>query len=227
MTRSRDTIVERQVREWIARRRARAGHRLAEEAKPVVTITGEYGSLADSVGEALAERLGWTLYDRELVTLIAERASVARSRVEAAEAGDRTYLGDLLDLMLSSDTMSSADYLTSLTDVVEYIASEGQAVILGRAANVVLGPERALRVRCVAPLPLRVRRLAHHRDIPIEEAAREVERTDARRTRMVKALFGVDPRDPIGYDLVLSTERLGVPQAVAVVEAALRERWPR
>ena len=103
------------------------------------------------------------------------------------------------------------------------IAERGRAVLLGRAGNFILGPERALRVRVIAPITLRVDRVARHLGVGLEEAARTVAREDDKRVRMIRSLMGQDATDPGAYDIVLSTESLTPEQAATAVVAVYRD----
>ena len=220
MAKSREQIVDRQVREWLARR-----PECRRTARPgqVITVTGEYGSMADTVGEEVGRRLDYTLYDRALIELIAEKFDVAPSLVEAAEDTDHSYLQQLLDHFLSTGKLKDAEYLPRLVEVVNMLGDRGRAVILGRGAAFILGPARALRVRCIAPRELRVRRVAEHLGLTLAKAEKETDHEDQRRVRYVRTLVGHDPREPAGYDLVVSTEVLTPAQAAGTVVATALE----
>lgn len=41
--------------------------------KRIITVSREFGSGGRSVGKALAKRLGWKYYDKELVKAVAEK----------------------------------------------------------------------------------------------------------------------------------------------------------
>ena len=95
------------------------------------------------------------------------------------------------------------------------------AVILGRGAPFVLGPDKALRVLVVAPAEWRAEKLAKRQGLSPAEATRRLEREDQQRCDFV-AQFGVDPNDPSLYDLVVNTHSLGHDAAVTLVIDALR-----
>ena len=44
--------------------------------KRIITVSREFGSGGRSVGKALAKRLGWKYYDKELVKAVAEKTDV-------------------------------------------------------------------------------------------------------------------------------------------------------
>jgi len=105
--------------------------------------------------------------------------------------------------------------------VIATIGKHGKAVIVGRGANFVLPPERRFRVRIVAPLELRVQKVALDSDIPVDEAKRRVLRTDSDRSAFVRKYFNADISDPINYDLVINTEILSVNAATDILCSTL------
>ena len=185
-----------------------------------VTITGEFGALGDPVAVEVSKRLGHTLYDRQVVEMISQKAHVEPTIVEEMEHHQRSYLQSIFDDVVHTVAMEPSSYCRRLHQVVGLIGSQGSAVILGRGANVILGPKRALRVRCVAPPELRVTRLAERLGVDPHQATRMAAEEDERRFRWVRKTVGGDIRDPTLYDLVLNTAFMTPTQCAAAVVAA-------
>lgn len=222
---SKELIVDRQIKEWLTRRKANKAIKAIKAMpipKRVITMTGEYGANGNEIGEIVAEALGYTLYDRQIVHQVAERAQVDDALVERFERSEHTFLQEVFDELMSNRRLEDTEYARRLTEVIALVGSQGDAVILGRAANILLGPTRALRVRCVAPRALRTVRIAQRLGLTRAEADRETEREDARRVQWVRDMVGQDPRHSANYDLVLSTEILSNEHAASVIVKAFR-----
>jgi cytidylate kinase len=217
---SKELIVDRQIKEWLTRRKVNRTPKPKKIEKRVITVTGEYGANGNQIGEIVASALGYTLYDRQIVHQVAERAQVDDALVERFERSEHTFLQEIFDELMNNRRLEDTVYARRLTEVIALVGSRGDAVILGRAANVLLGPTRALRVRCVAPLALRTVRIAQRLGLTRAEAEKETEREDARRVQWVRDMVGQDPRETSNYDLVLSTEMLSVEKAAKVVVTA-------
>jgi cytidylate kinase len=223
MSMSKELLVERQVKEWLARQRAR---KAAMQSAPVVTVprvvtvTGETGALGDSVAADVARRLGYKLYDRQVIEMIGQRAHLDPSIVEAVEDTERSYVQALFDDVVHAVTMEDAAYGRRLVEVIGTLASQGNAVILGRGANVILGASRALRIRCIAPADVRVARLAERNESTPAVARRHAAAEDERRTRWIRKMVGGDIRDPTLYDMVVNTADMTVAQVSAAIVAA-------
>jgi hypothetical protein len=109
---------------------------------------------------------------------------------------------------------------------IDQLVAGGGAVILGRAAAVVLaGHPRAFHVRLDGP---QTRRLA--RALAIERTDEETARsrlveTDKARARYVTAVYSVDPDDTRLYHLVLDSTVLETDDAVRILAAAAEAFW--
>ena len=222
MSWSKEALVERQVREWQARRAARRNRDRLKIFHRAITITGEYGALSNRVGEVVAQQLGFRFYDREIIEMISEKAKVDSYLVEKVETDRQSYLQEIFETLLGNRTINDSGYLRRLTEVIGAIGHEGSSVIMGRAANIILGGDRALRIRCIAPSDLRIQRNSRRLCVPLAEAKQATKKEDQRRTRWVEDLLNVDPLDPAHYDLVISTGQFSVDQCAALVVRSYR-----
>jgi cytidylate kinase len=198
----------------------------------VVTISRQYGAGGIRVGSGIAEALGYRLVGREVVEEAARRLGVhpdvARSRDERAPA-----LVEEVGLALAAGTPESGLAPTmddrSLADatgeVIRSLSDAGGYVILGRGGQAVLaGRPDACHIALVATMEDRFARIMASQGID-ERAARErCQRMDAERAGYVRRFYGVDISDPLRYDCVLNTSRLGLDGAVQVALTAVRQK---
>ena len=111
--------------------------------------------------------------------------------------------------------------------VVAEIAREGRVVLVGRGAAAILGErERTLHVQVVAPVGIRVERIAGRLGVPLDEAKKLVHESDGRRSKYHKEYYGRDSADPVNYHMVLNTGYLGLDgTADLIVREAGRRGW--
>jgi cytidylate kinase len=179
----------------------------------IVTISSALGSSGDAIGRALAEELTYTFADREIILKAAERLGQGVAELERLLEG-RPSLRERL-------TETRRDYLAAVEAVIWEFAAQDNVVLVGRGSTFVLQRIRhALRVRATAPLHVRARRLEAERGL-VPDAEEVVARNDRDWAARIRYLYDVALDDPLQYDLVLSTARLDVPTAVAVIRAAL------
>ena len=218
MTRTIEAIVEEQAHRWQLRR----GDHGADSHRPVVTVSRLHGARGGEVARNLAAELDLDLFDREIIQRIAESTHLSERVVASLEA-DRDVLSDWLASIATSNYLSPVEFRYHLSRVVGALAHHGGAVILGRAAHLVLGPGGALRVLVVAPFEVRVRTVAEREAVDEREARRRIVSVEAERKAFLMKHFHSDFADPTTFDVVVNTAVLGVAGACAAIRTAVQE----
>ena len=180
----------------------------------IVAISETAGSLGNEIGRRLAESLGWSFADREIIAKAAERfrADVAELRHGAEEKPS------LWERLTDSHRRFKAFVEASVLD----LAAQDNVVLAGLASTLVLRDVRhALRLRTNAPERERAARLHHTQGLTPDASLDVVRQTDRERAARVKFLYDVDVDDPLLYDVVLNTERTTVDEAVRYLHAML------
>lgn len=218
-----EQAIEEQMRRW---QLGRASPQAREEPRrPVITVSRQHGARGGDVAAAVARSMGLELYDREILTRVAEEAHLSERAVTRLDERDkRTLVTDWLAPLMSEGLMSPYDYMHHLTRVVEAIARLGGAVILGRGAHMILGPDQALRVLAVAPLEMRVATVAAREGLDGAAAGRRVSEVELERKAYLTRCFHAHHGDPTIFDLQVNTGVLGVEGAAAAICAAATAR---
>jgi cytidylate kinase len=225
--RSVNEMVEYQVQRWMAEQQKRVAERRSLERRPpIITISREAGALGTSLGRAVADQLGFRLWDQELVQRIAEQSGASETLFRAVDEHARGAIEDLLAGILLGDSFTEKEYVAQLMRVVHAIAQHGSAVVVGRGAQFVLTPDAAFRVRVIAPIDARVRNLASARGLSEREARAEVERIDRERLGFVRHHFQADGADPHAYDLVVNSATIPLAEATGLVVSAYHAKFP-
>jgi cytidylate kinase len=193
-----------------------------------VALSREAGTFGALVARAVGDRLGWPVYDSELLQRIADDLGVRRTLLESVDERRVGWLNQALESFASVPRVSEVKFVHHLLQTLLSLAAHGNCVIVGRGAVKVLPWATTLRVRVVAPLAYRVEAVAREHGISADEAARRVESTDHERRLFVQQHFQMDPEDPRNYDLILNAARFDVQECTDLVIAALdRVRKPR
>jgi cytidylate kinase len=191
---------------------------------PYLLISREKGAGGSAVGQLAGKRLGWQVFDKEIVDAIAQKAHVRRELIESLDERDRATLQDVVARLLSPQPIETAGYLAHLREVLLTLGHQGNVVIVGRGAEYILPSQFGLRVRMVAPVEVRVRRIASEGDLSLKAARVEIERSDRERTTAARRQFGQDPRDPLNHDVTINTAELTIEAATEVVLAAVQRK---
>jgi cytidylate kinase len=222
-------VLVRAAQHWEARRRAAAaaGDRSPTPTAFTIALSREVGARGTSVARVVGERLGWHVYDHELVELIAQEMRLRTSLLESVDERHVSWLEECLENFTSLPSVSESSYVRHLLETVLSLGAHGECVIVGRGTALVLPPATTLRVRLVAPLEDRIAFIRRQRGLSHEEAARYVEQVDRQRTHFTRDHFQKDPADAVNYDLIVNSGRFTVEECADVIIAGLRRLQAR
>ena len=191
---------------------------------PYLLISREKGAGGSAVGQLAGKRLGWQVFDNEIVDAIAQRARVRRELVESLDERDRETIRDAVEGLLHPQPMETSGYLTNLHEIFLTLGHQGDVVIVGRGAHFILPSQFGLRVRMVAPVEVRVRRIASGDKMSLKAARVAVEKSDRDRATLARRQYGQNVADPANQDLTINTGELSVEAATEIVLAALHRK---
>jgi cytidylate kinase len=212
-------LVEHQARRWDLE-----GRRPEPRRPPCIALSRLPGSGAAELGRRVAEKLDFGFFDIELLDQIAREQGIERRLLEGLDEHLRSGIERYVVDAFTRRAFTESEYLRAVVRAITAIGQRGAAVILGRGAPFILSADRALRVLVVASKASRVIRLARDRGVEPATAAAELAREDAARRQFFAHHFGIDPDDPVLYDLVVNTDSLGLDTAAGLVIEALRRR---
>jgi hypothetical protein len=191
---------------------------------PYLLISREKGAGGSAVGQLAGKRLGWHVFNNGLVDAIAQKAHVRRELIESLDERDRTTIQELVGELLCPEPIGIPGYLAHLREILLTLGHQGDVVIVGRGVEYILPSQFGLRVRMVAPVEVRVQRIASRENLSLKAARGEVERSDRDRTTLVRRQFGKNAADPLNHDVTINTAELTVEAAAEVVMIALRQK---
>jgi cytidylate kinase len=181
----------------------------------LITIEREYGSGGGVIAGQLAKQLGWKLWDHQITEEIARLAKVDRKAVLRCDERMDSRLHRLAKVFwrgsyerstpLGSQVFDTDRMMTMMQDIMDRIAKEGHAVIVGRGAPYFLRENPgAFHVFLYAPRAEKIRRLVADGSAR-EEAEELVETVDRERIAYVKHYFGADWPTRSLYHMMINT----------------------
>ena len=196
--------------------------------KSIITISREFGSGGHSIGEAVAKKLGYRFFDRELVNQVAERSGFSPEFIE--ESGEYASAKNSLLFAIATAnkyTMNGISMLDKLyieqTKIIEEIAQEGSCVIVGRCADYILREYRdCLHVFIHADMKSRAKRIVERFGEQERPAEKRLNEKDQRRKVYYKNYTGRTWGQAQNYDLCLNSGVLGSERCVELIAAACR-----
>ncbi len=189
-----------------------------------IAISREAGTRGPVVASLVGERLGWQVYDHELLELVARELQVRTKLLEDLDERHISWLQECVEAFGAVPAVREGKYVRHLIETMLSLAARGQCVIVGRGSPFVLPPSSTLRVRLVAPFDDRVAATVHDQNLPQHEAASAVRRTDRQRAEYVRLHFLRDPADPQHYDLILNTSQFTMGECADLIVDAARQK---
>jgi cytidylate kinase len=217
--------IERARRHWQTRQQAAAG----AATMPAITIAlaREAGAPGTSVAREIGKRLGWPVYDHEILERIAQEMGLRVNLLESIDEKRQSWILEGLEAFSEKPHVSENSYVRHLAQTVLSLGAHGECIIVGRGAAQVLPRKTTLRVRLIGEEQDRIAALSARLGISLQEAARKVAEIDRERSRFIKDHFRKDPADPHQYDLLLNISRWSVAECADQIVAALSQMKKR
>jgi cytidylate kinase len=202
---------------------------------PVITVSRLTGSGGATIGQRLAEQLGASYLNTQIIREVAHRLGI--SEAIAAQYNERAeaFIERLTRVLWLSDlsgapvvpepfTSTTQSFVEITRQMVREAAQTGNAVIFGHGAQFILaGQPGVLHVRFVAPFPNRVARVMKREAINHSEAERRVREEDQRRANHIRQFYNADWNAPDPFHLILNTALWDEEQCIRLVLAAVEE----
>jgi cytidylate kinase len=186
-----------------------------------VALSRQAGANGSPVARSVGERLGWNIYDRELLQQIADDMGVRSTLLETVDERHQSWLLECLESLGPASGVSQPGYVRHLVETLVSLAWHGQCVIVGRGAAQLLPAATTLRVRLVGSLSDRIKVMGARMTISQAEAEKLVQKIDRERFGFVPDHFHRDSTDPDGYDLVLNSSRFNILECSDLIIEAL------
>ena len=216
--------LEHAQRHWQERSREQSA---APAAALSVALMREAGTPGTSVAREVGARLGWQVYDHELLERIAAESGLRLNLLESVDERHKSLLTEWVEALGAVPAVSENTFVRHLVQTVLSLAALGRCVIVGRGSAFILPGERTLRVRLVGLADDRIEGAARRLGLSRSEAARWVEQTERDRSRFVRDHFLKDQADPHHYDLVLNSSRWSVAECAGFIVDAVNRQESR
>ncbi|MGN0814312.1 MAG: AAA family ATPase [Candidatus Coproplasma sp.] len=191
----------------------------------IVTVSREFGSGGRELGKRLADALGLTYYDKELVTEIAKQTELNENYVSTVleRGGYANYaftFGRSMPL-ISTAAAPVTDVLVAQQNVIKSIGEKGDCLIVGRCADIILRGMSPFRIFVYADNQSKIARCRAHakegEDLSDKKLIKNFKELDGGRKKLHELLGSVPWGDKAGYDLMVNTS--GVEEIKTVIPA--------
>lgn len=218
-------VIEKQMRNWELGRTQKPDvfPKSAEEVAQFVTIANVCGAGGNEISRLLSEKLGWPVFDREILTLMARDDNVRESLYRSMDERDLNWFENIFRTLMQQEFRKN-DYFHRLTQVILWLTRQGPAIYVGRSADLLLPKDKGLRVKLVASLERCVENFARFNNVPPDQARREIERIERERREFVENHFHIDPHTATRFDLQIRVDCFVASQVVDIIVCGMKAR---
>lgn len=193
-------------------------------ASLTIAVSRETGSHGGTIARRAARKLGWTVYNQELLEYIAQEGAFRQGITENQTPAAAQWAEHYLDHLLHAHKLSPHPAIIELARVVLALGAQGECVLIGRGAGSILPAESTLAVRIIAPLPERIGYMSQRLRLSVEATAEEVRQRDRQRAEFIATHFHRQPADIYQYDLILNSCPLGEELCAELIAQAARAK---
>ena len=191
----------------------------------IITISREFGSGGRELGKRLADLLGYSYYDREIISKLAEKHNFDENYIENVLEGGMTFNVPITYGRTFSYTdatgQQAIELLSSQYRLLRELAEKGNCVIVGRCANVILEDFRPLDIFVYADLQSKIDRCRERapkdENIKDSELKRKIRQIDANRAKQQRFMSDKKWGAKEAYHLCVNTSGLEIKTLAPVI----------
>lgn len=199
----------------------------------IITISREFGSGGREIGKRLADELGLAYYDGEIITLIAKETGMSEEYIQnISEKGVYPYTYQFAKSFLNSSPVqnSQIQVLVKQNEIIKKIASKGNCVIVGRAANVILKGEDTIDIFIYADMKSKIARCKQKADENENLSEKELEKKIIEVSKNREKFHNIVSNEEWGkkenYDLCINTSGVDIKSIITPLKMYI-ENWFR
>lgn len=195
--------------------------------KKIVTVSREFGSGGRELGKRLADALGLSYIDNEIVEAMSKETALDEKYLE-----ERLNSGILQYPVTFAHSFSripsasgSAMLIAQQHKIIRETAARTDCVIVGRGADAVLSDMRPFRIFVYADMQSKIARCKarNGESATDKDISREIKRIDKAR-RITHDLYSSYPwGDKAGYDLMVNTSKCEIKDIAPIIAEYARK----
>jgi cytidylate kinase len=189
-----------------------------------VAMSREAGSRCGSIARRAGRKLGWQVYNQELLEYVAHEGPFRQGVADSASPAAARWIEERLEALRREESLSQHPSITDLARVILALGAQGEVILIGRGAGCILPRQTTLHVRIFAPREDRIAYMSQWMRLTHEQAAEHVEMRDRQRAEFITNHFHRQPGDIYQYDLLLNSSLLGEEMCAELIAQAVRAK---
>lgn len=199
----------------------------------VITISRQLGSGGAYIGLQLAKNLNIFYADREIISEASRKLRVAEKELETRDEKALFWRSLFESYVENTENYLPTQIVAPIdrelyeaeTEIIEHIATERSAVIIGRCGHYILRKHpNNVSIFLHADIDFRKSRVQAQYNVSEEEAMKMILLNDKERARYNHKYTGKEWTDAIQYNLSVDTGKIGVDKTVVLIMKYLEEK---
>lgn len=183
----------------------------------IITISREFGSGGKEIGKRLADKLGYAFYDSKIIDLLVKETGMSEEYITNISE-KRVYpmpfqFGKTFVTNLSIQK-NQTDILIKQNKILKSIAEKGNAVIVGRGANVILKDYNPINIFVYADMESKIKRCkekgSKDEKLTDKELINKITAVDKNRRAFNNLISNIEWGNKENYDLCINTSNINI-----------------
>lgn len=183
----------------------------------IITISREFGSGGREFAKRLADELGFSYYDKEIISEIAKESNLNEEYIENVLNSDivnqfnYTFAHSFTNI---NQVNTSVEIFNLQNNILKSIAKKGNCVIVGRAADVILEEYNPFKIFIYASDEYKLQRVKekelHDNSCSNKDVLKMIKKIDKTRASNYELISCKTWGDKSNYDLCINTSNLDI-----------------
>ena len=192
--------------------------------KYVVTIGREYGSGGRFIGKLLAEKLGISFYDNELLAKAAQESGLSEAVFKNYDEKKDGFFVNGMGIYSYDMSLGQRVFLAQF-DAIKKIAENESCVIVGRCADYVLKDNsNVCNIFVCAPMDEKIERAVKYYGLNPQKAESQILKMDKKRKGYYSFYTDRDWGKARNYDLCINS-KIGIDECVDAIAGYVKARF--
>lgn len=197
----------------------------------IITISREFGSGGREIGKRLADKLGYAYYDSEIITLLVKETGMSKEYLEnISERGIYPYAFQFAKSFATYSSMQNnqTEILAKQSEILKRIAQKGNAIIVGRGANIILKEYNPMNIFVYANLESKMNRCRQKakkdENLTDKELENKIKNIDKNRKAFNDLISNTEWGNKSNYNLCINTSNIEIKKIIPSL-AEYIENW--
>ena len=200
----------------------------------IITISREFGSGGREIGKRLSDELKFAYYDREIVEEISKEMGVSEKYIQdISEKGIYKHAFHFGKTFTTFGNLQSTqtEILVKQQEIIKKIAQNGNCIIVGRGANIILKEYKPMNIFVYANMESKVERCRlkalDGENLYDKELEKKILLIDKNRKNFHSLISNLDWGKKENYNLCINTSNIEIKNIIAPLSDYIEEYFRR